>query len=99
MIALLAYDKPNVRAGAAQTLRTFADPQAIPFLLDRLERETNPVVLVADLSALRACAHHKTFPSDYQRAGGTAIGVAYWQQWAINHAAQVSTLRAQHISH
>ncbi len=99
LISLLSYDKPAVRGEAAGALRGIADPLAIPFLLDRLSRETNTDVLVMDLRALHDCAGEKSFMPDYSIAGQTAKSVSYWRQWAIVHKAQVDALRAQYAGH
>ena len=94
LINALASKNDDVRAQAAYALRNFADPLAVPFLLDHLE-DPNPDAQYYIVTALFTATDTPQYPGTQLFHDKTSDYIALWKKWATDHQDKIKALRAQ----
>lgn len=94
IIGALASKNDVVREKAAYALRNFADPLAVPSLLEHLD-DPDPDAQYYIVTALFEATNTPHYPGTvlfHEKAGEY---VAFWKKWAAGHQARIKALRAQ----
>jgi len=94
IIGALASKNDVVREKAAYALRNFADPLAVPSLLEHLD-DPDPDAQYYIVTALFEATNTPHYPGTvlfHEKAGEY---VAFWKKWAAEHQDRIKALRAQ----
>ncbi|MGI4789329.1 MAG: HEAT repeat domain-containing protein [Janthinobacterium lividum] len=86
LINALSSKNSYVRQKAADALRNFADPLAIPFLLDHLDDPVSPDDTFPGAQYYIVTALYHDNPGEY---------IAFWKKWAVDHKDKIKALRTQ----
>lgn len=94
IISALTSKNNDVREQAAYALRNFADPLAIPFLLDDLD-DPSPDAQYYIVTALFTATNTPHYPGTQLFHDKASDYVAFWKKWALEHRDKLTKLRHQ----
>jgi hypothetical protein len=100
LVNALSSKNSYVRQKAADALRNFADPLAVPFLLDHLDDPDSPAdpfpgAQYYVVTALYTATNTPGYPGTTLFHDNPGEYIAFWKKWAAEHRDKIKALRAQ----